>query len=113
MFDAHTLAQECRALASEQQMHQMSIVENSTSEVVKEYYSLETNTRECPFCCRNTLNYELYKVAKKNGKQVKVNFLTCSTCKRKFIIVSKAESYHLEECDILKMPIEITDTSRA
>ena len=73
--------------------------------VVEEYYPLATDTRECPFC-HGTLVYRLYNVAKKNGKQVKLNFLNCSKCGGKFIVMPKAESYHLEECDISELPIE-------
>ena len=103
-FDARSSAQECRISAGDEQAIPMpKVVEKC--KVVEEYYPLATDTRECP-CCHGTLAYRLYNVAKKDGKIVKVNFLNCSKCGRKFVVKPKAESYHLEECDIVELPID-------
>lgn len=110
LYDARSSARECRVSAGDEQtipmpkvVEEYKIVEKC--KVVEEYYPLATDTRECPFC-HGTLVYRLYNVAKKNGKQVKLNFLNCSKCGCKFIVMPKAESYHLEECDISELPIE-------
>lgn len=104
IFDARRSARECRVSAGDEQAIPMpKVVEEY--KVVEGYYPLATDTRECPFC-HGTLVHRLYNVAKKNGKQIKLNFLNCSKCGCKFIVMPKAESYHLEECDISELPIE-------